>query len=68
MHGILHALILPSALRPPAHKPDFIRLLEPRLVGHTNDGRRYSSMKKIQVGRCKYCTDHNLSHNKNDSR
>jgi hypothetical protein len=31
----LHGDILPIQLRPPAHKPNFIRLLEPRLVGHT---------------------------------
>jgi hypothetical protein len=60
--AILHTEILPPALRPPAHKPDFIRFLEPRYVGHTNGRRRYSSIKKIQIGKWKYCTDHNLSH------
>jgi hypothetical protein len=53
--------ILPSALRPPAHKPDFIRLVEPRFVGHTNGRHRYPSIKKIQIGEWKYCTDHNPS-------
>jgi hypothetical protein len=43
--AILRDEILPSVLRPPAHKPDFIWLHEPRL-----GGRRYSSIKKIQIG------------------
>ena len=60
--AILPPEILPPALRPPAHKPDFIRLLEPRFVGHNNGRRRYSSIRKIQIGEWKYCTDHNLSH------
>jgi hypothetical protein len=41
---------------------DFIRLLEPRFVGHTSGRRRYSSIKMIQIGEWRYCTDHNLSH------
>jgi hypothetical protein len=53
---------LPSILRPLAHKPDFIRLLEPRFVGHSNGRRRYSSIQKIQIGEWKCCTYHNLSH------
>jgi hypothetical protein len=36
--------------------------MEPRYVGHTNGRRRYYSIKKIQIGEWKYCTDHNLSH------
>jgi hypothetical protein len=52
--------ILPPALRPPAHNPDVIRLLEPRYVGHTNGRRRYSSIKQIQIGEWKYYTDHNI--------
>ena len=47
--------------RPHAHKPDFIRILEPRFVGHSNGRRRYASIKKIQIGEWKYCTDNNLS-------
>jgi hypothetical protein len=61
-HAILPAEILPPALRFPAYKLEFIRLLEPSFVGHTNGHRRYSSNKKIQIGEWKYCTDHNLSH------
>jgi hypothetical protein len=61
-HAILHDEILPPALRPPAHKPNFIRLLEPRLVGHTNGRRRDSLMKKTQIGEWKYNTYHNLPH------
>jgi hypothetical protein len=38
---------LPSLLKPSAHKPDFIRLLEATFVGHSNAKRRYSSTKKI---------------------
>jgi hypothetical protein len=60
-NAILPDEIFPS-LRPPAHKPDFIRLLEPRFVGHTNGRRSYSSIENIQIGELKYCTDHNLSH------
>jgi hypothetical protein len=48
--AILPDEILPSVLRPPAYKPDLIRLLEPRFVGHTNGRRRYFSTKKIQIG------------------
>jgi hypothetical protein len=44
------------------HKPDFIRLLDPRFVGHTNGRRHYSSIKRIEIGEWKYCTDHKLSH------
>jgi hypothetical protein len=29
--------------------------------GHTNGRPRYESIKKIQIGEWKYCTDHNLS-------
>jgi hypothetical protein len=61
-HAILHVEIFPSTLRLSAHKPDFSRLLEPRFVVHTNGRRRYSSIKKIQIGEWKYRTDHNLSH------
>jgi hypothetical protein len=61
-HVILPAEILPSALIPPAHKPDFIRLPELRFVGHTNGRRRHSSIKRIQIGEWKYYTDHNPSH------
>jgi hypothetical protein len=61
-HAILPDEILPSVLRPPADKPDFIRLLEPRFAGHTNGRRRYSSIKKIQIGEWKYYIDQNLSH------
>jgi hypothetical protein len=58
--AILQEDLLPSSLRPPAsHKPDFIRLLEPRFVGHTNGRRRYSS---IQIGEWKFGTYHSLSH------
>jgi hypothetical protein len=46
---ILSRDILPTTVRPSAHKPDYIRLLEPRLVGHTNGRRRYSSIRKIQI-------------------
>jgi hypothetical protein len=60
--------LLPSSLRPPAHKHDFIRLLEHRFVGHINGRRRYSSIKKIQIGEWKYCRDHNLSHNAQPTR
>jgi hypothetical protein len=60
--AILPAEILPPALRPLAHKPDRIRLLEPRFVGHTNGRRRYSSIENIQIAEWKYCTYHNLSH------
>jgi hypothetical protein len=42
--------LLPSSLRHPAHKPDFIRLLEARFVGQTNVQRRFSSIEKSQVG------------------
>jgi hypothetical protein len=35
--------ILPSALRPHTHKPDFI--LEPMYVRHLNARRRYSSIR-----------------------
>jgi hypothetical protein len=61
-HTILPDDILPSVLRPPGRKPDFIQLLGPRFVGHTNGRRRYSLIKNIQVGKYKYCIDHNLSH------
>jgi hypothetical protein len=60
--AVFHEETRPSVLRPPAHKPDFIRLLEPGFVSHTNERRRYSSIKKIQIGEWKYCTDHNISH------
>jgi hypothetical protein len=60
-HTILPDDILPSVLKPPARKPDFIELLEPRFVGHTNGRRRYS-IKNIQVEKYKYRIDHNLSH------
>jgi hypothetical protein len=49
-HAIVPDEILPSVLRPPAHKPDFIRLLKPKFVGHTSDRRRHSSIKEIQIG------------------
>jgi hypothetical protein len=49
-------------LEPPAHKPDFIWLLEPRFAEHTNGRRRYSSIKRIQKREWEYCIDHNLSH------
>jgi hypothetical protein len=52
--------ILPTQVRPPAHKPDIIILLEPRLVSHTSSRRRYSVIRKIQRGEWKYCTDGNL--------
>jgi hypothetical protein len=51
--------ILPIKLGSPAHKPDFIRLLEPRLVGHTLSRRRYSTTRKIQTRELKYCTHNN---------
>jgi hypothetical protein len=46
----------------PTHKPDSIRLLEPRFIGYSNNKRRCSSIRKIQIGEWKYCTDYNLSH------
>jgi hypothetical protein len=61
-HVILPEYIMPSELRPPAHKLDFIRILETRFVGHSNGRKRYSSIKKIQIREWKYCIDHNLSH------
>jgi hypothetical protein len=60
--AILPEDLLPSTLRPPAHRPYFIRLLEPRFVGHANGRRRYCSIKYIKRGEWKYCTDNNLSH------
>jgi hypothetical protein len=37
--ALLHDDILPAQLRPLAHKSDFIRLMEPRLIGHTSSRR-----------------------------
>jgi hypothetical protein len=51
--------ILPTELRPPTHKPEFIRILEPRLVGHTSSRRKYSSCHIIHIGEWKYCIDNN---------
>jgi hypothetical protein len=34
--------------------------LEPRMIGHSNSRRRYSSIRKIQIGEWTYCTDYNL--------
>jgi hypothetical protein len=53
---------LPSSLRPFAHRPDFVRLLEPILIGNSNSLRRYPSMNKICIGEWKYSTDNYLSH------
>jgi hypothetical protein len=61
-HAILLEHFLPSSPRFLAHKPDFIRLLEPEFVGHTSGRRRYSSTKMIKIVGWKYRTDHNLSH------
>jgi hypothetical protein len=49
--------LLPPSLRPPAHKLDFIRLLEAIFIGYSGTKRRYSSIKKIQIGYWKYCTE-----------
>jgi hypothetical protein len=46
--------LMPPSLRLPAHKPDFIRLLVPRFVKHSNTKRRLSSIRKIQIGGWKY--------------
>jgi hypothetical protein len=50
-------------MRSQARKDDFIRLLEPRLVGHSSSCCRYSTTRKIQTGEWKYCTDNNLKDN-----
>jgi hypothetical protein len=60
--AVLPEDLLPSSLRPPARKPNFIRILEPRFIGHTNARCRFSSIEKIQIGEWKYCTDNNLPH------
>jgi hypothetical protein len=41
--------LLASSLRPYAHKPDFIRPLGPKFVGHSNARRRYSSINNIRT-------------------
>jgi hypothetical protein len=58
--GVLLVDNLPAQHRPQAHKPGFIRLLEPRLVGHTSPRRRYSSIRKIQTREWKYLTNNYL--------
>jgi hypothetical protein len=59
---MLHDDILTAQLRPHARKPpDFIRLLEPRLIGHSTSWRRYSSIREIQIGQLKHCNDSNLT-------
>jgi hypothetical protein len=49
-------------VRPLAHIPNSIRLLEPRYVGQTNGHRRCFSIKKTRIGESKHGTNHNLSH------
>jgi hypothetical protein len=44
---VLFDELLPPSLRPSAHKSDFIRLLEPLFIGHSNNKRRYTSIRKI---------------------
>jgi hypothetical protein len=48
--AVLSEGVMLTQLRPLAHKPYLIRLLEPRLVGHTSSRRRYSSIRKDRVG------------------
>jgi hypothetical protein len=59
--AVLPGELLPHSLRPIAHKPDFIRLLEPMFIGHSNNIRRYSSIRNIRIGEWKYCTDTYIS-------
>jgi hypothetical protein len=54
--------LLPSSLRPFAHKPGFVCLLEPILNGNSNSLRRYSSIKHIRIVEWKYSTNSYLSH------
>jgi hypothetical protein len=52
-HVVVPDELLPPSLRPPAHKPDFIRLLEPIFIGHSNNKRRSFSIREIQIGEWK---------------
>jgi hypothetical protein len=61
--AVISTDILPSHLIPPAHKLGFIRLLEPRHVGHTSSRSRryvYLSSRKFQIRGWTYCTNTNL--------
>jgi hypothetical protein len=55
--AVLREDILLTQLRPFTHKPYFIRLLQPPLLGHSSPRRPYSSISKIQIGGWKYYTD-----------
>jgi hypothetical protein len=46
--AVLPGEILPTQVKPKAHKPDSIRLFEPRLADHTSPRRRYASPRKIR--------------------
>jgi hypothetical protein len=58
-------LVIPPSLlnplnRPPANKPDFIRIIDAKSTQKTDGTTMYHHITKIQIGEWKYCTDLNF--------